>query len=128
MHRASMAHVLGIVHAHVPLAGWGRRATPVTPTNGRGCFVKRLCALLGASVAAALSLKPASATVGGVVPIVIAAFLDMWETTVTPLPAVKMATGVITECATEQIDALVTLDLVKIHLGRAQSHRVLKAV
>ncbi len=28
----------------------------------RGCFVKRLCALLGASVAAVLSLKPASAT------------------------------------------------------------------
>jgi len=123
-----LAHALGIVHAHVPSAGWGRRATPVTPTNGRGFFVKSLCALLGASVAAALSLKPASATVGGMVPNVTAAFLDILETTVTPLPAVEMATGVLTECASEQIDALATLDLVMIIGGSAHSHCVLMAV
>jgi hypothetical protein len=35
MHRAFTAHVLGIVHVHVPLAGWGWHATPVTPSYGR---------------------------------------------------------------------------------------------
>jgi hypothetical protein len=39
-----------------------------------------------------------------------------------------MATGVSTECATERIDALVTLDLVTILLGRAQFQCVPRAV